>query len=62
MANSEVSLLPFTERAKAAAGLAKGWRAPERGETTVWQTVQMAGRAPRKNCWRWQLRHESCSG
>jgi hypothetical protein len=35
MTNSEVSVLPFSERAKVAAGLAKGWRAPERGETTV---------------------------
>jgi hypothetical protein len=60
--NSDRRPFDFSERAKASAGFSKGKRAPERGETTVWQTEQMAGRAPRKNCCRWQSRQEACSG
>jgi hypothetical protein len=33
-------------------GLGKAKRLPLRGETVVWQTEQMTGRAPTKNCWR----------
>jgi hypothetical protein len=38
------------ENSEVAAGLGNANREPLRGETTVWQIVQMFGRAPLKNC------------